>query len=299
MTEKEISAKFDELSKQSMYDFLDDNGEFDLEKMKDAGYTGDPKKSKLIVMNAIRDITEQTTMEIASYNEGEGGRNPLASFVLTLKKWMVMSTSTMFSNRRFGQDGEEEGLIYSPKYIAKILKSAIKDKESFRQAYDNLDEVERMNVKTSAAVGAMLTSLFLIAMMLKGLADDDENKDNYMVQLSAYMALRGLNEAASGNVMLPEAYYEAIQNPIMIGSTLKNLTATVNPKNIGETVGSGKHEGMSKFNQSLLKSTYLKNVYSVSDAGVIGQTRSSYEYFNNSNSLYHIFSLMPDKPEDE
>ena len=151
-----------------------------------------------------------------------------------------------------------------------------------------------MNVKTSAAVGAMLTSLFLIAMMLKGLADDDENKDNYMVQLSAYMALRGLNEAASGNVMLPEAYYEAIQNPIMIGSTLKNLTAIINPKNIGETVGSGKYEGMSKFNQSLLKSTYLKNVYSVSDAGVIGQTRSSYEYFNNSNSLYHIFSLMPE-----
>lgn len=295
----ELSRNFDQFKQKSMYDFLDNQGKFNEEALTKEGYKGDIDKDKVMVMGIIRSMTEMATMEIASYNEGAGGRNPLASFVLTLKKWMVLSTSIMFSNRRMDIDGEEEGLIYTPQYIYKMFKTALKDKKTFRESYQELDDVERMNIKTSASLAAMLTVMFTIAMLLKGLADDDDNEDNYLIQLSAYMAMRGLNEAGSTNVMLPEAYFEAIQNPIMIGSTLQNVTNIFKFGNIGEEVQSGKYKGQDKYWSGILKATALKNPYTVSSADVIGQTRQSYEFFNSQNSLYHIFDLMPEKEKEE
>lgn len=295
----ELRERFDSYKDKSMYDFLDDSGNFRMDLLDNEGYKGDIMKEKVIVMGAIRNIAELTTMEIASYNEGEGGRNPLASFVLTLKKWMVLSTSMMFSGRRMDLEGEEEGLIYTPLHMYKLFKTAIKDKESFKEVYNNLDDVERMNIKTSATLTAMISTMFGIAMLLKGAADDDDEENNYLLQLSAYMVLRGLNEMGSSNIMLPESYYEAIQNPIMIGSTIKNMTNIVKFGDMGEEVQSGKYKGMDKYASGILKATFLKNPYSVSSADVIGQTRQSYEFFNKKGSLYHLFDLLPEPDKEE
>ena len=296
---RQISDAFAKFNSKSMYDFMDADGNFDMTRLEQENYTGDIKRDKIVVMGAIKEITELTTMEMASYNEAEGGRDPLLSFFLTLKKWMVISTSTMFSGRRLGIDGEEEGLIYTPKYFIKLFKTVIQDKVSFKEAYSQLDDVEQMNIKSSGMIGAVIAAMFGLAILLKGMADDDDEENNYIVQLSAYLLLRGLNETASGNIMLPESYFEAIQNPIMLGSTAKNMTNIFKVWDIDETVEGGKYDGVNKYVSGLIKATALKNPYSVSSAEVIGQTRDSYLFFNERESLYHIFNLIPEKPKDE
>lgn len=301
LTNKDIKTRFDSYANQSMYDFLDDNGNFDEQSLKDAGYTGDISKDKVTTMTAIRSIAEQTTMEIAKHHEGYAGRDPRWSFILSLKKWLVMATSTMFSRRRFDLEigGEEEGLIYTPKYFYDIFKSAIKDKQSVLESYDQLDEVAQKNVKTSIVIGATLTVMLAMAILLKRMADDDDEEDNYLLQLSAYMALRNLNEGFSGNIGIGQAYFEAVQNPVMLGSTIKNLTNIVSFGDYGEVVKTGKYKGMDKYLVGLMKATYLRNPYTASNVHALSETRKSYEFFNTQNSFYHIFDLIPSKPKED
>jgi hypothetical protein len=301
LSPKEIKANFDSFKNQSMYDFLDENGNFDQEALKEAGYTGNMEKDKVTAMIAIRSIAEQTTMEIAKHHEGYAGRDPRWSFILSLKKWLVMATSTMFSKRRFDLEvgGEEEGLIYTPKYFYDILKTAIKDKQNVLDSYDQLDEVAQKNVKTSIVIAGALTVMLAMAMLLKKAADDDDEEDNYLLQLSAYMALRNLNEGFSGNIGIGQSYFEAIQNPVMLGSTIKNMANVFNVGDIGQTTDSGKYKGVDKYLVGIMKATSLRNPYTVTNVHALSETRKSYEFFNTQNSLYHIFDLIPAKPKND
>lgn len=297
---KDIKAEFEKYTKNSMYDYMNDEGKFDMDRLEKDGYNGDITTDRVSVIAAINNISEQTTMEISKHHEGYGGRDPRWSFILSLKKWLVMATSTMFSKRRTDLElgGEEEGLIYSPKYIYDIFKTVLKDKKKISEAYDELDDVAQQNLKTSMVIGGMLTVMLVMAIMLKKAADDDDDEDNYLLQLSAYMAMRNLNEAFSGNIGIGQSYFEAVQNPVMLGSTIKNMSNVFHFGDIGETVQSGKYQGQDKFLVGVMKATWLKNLYTPSSARVLSETRKSYEFFNKSQSFYHIFDFIPEKPKD-
>lgn len=301
LTNTDIKTQFEAQASRSMYDYLDDEGLFDTQKLEQDGYKGDIDKDKVMVMGSIRSITEQTTMEIAKFHEGSGGRNPAWSFILSLKKWLVMATSAMTSRKRTDLDtgGEEEGLMYTPGYLFDLFKSAIKDKENIREIYSNMSELEQKNIRMSMVASGIMTVMLALAIVLKKAADDDDEEENYLLQLSSYMALRSLNESFSGNIGIGQAYFEAVQNPIMIATTIKNMTNIAHVGDIGKEVESGKYQGMDKWVSSILKGTYLRNPYSVSSASIIGQTRQSYEHFNTKDSFYHIFDLIPAKPRED
>ena len=295
ISDGDIKAKFDLYESDSMYDFINDDGSFNMGLLNSKGYEGDIERDKVFVMGAIRNVVELTTMEIAKYNEGSAGRDPSWGFVLSLKKWLVLATSNMFSRRRYDIDGEEEGLVFSYNYVYKILKDFIKDKKKLKDSYDELDEVARKNVKMSMTISATLFAMLALTILLKKAADDDDEEDNYMLQLLAYMSMRNLNETFSGNVGIGQAYYEAVQNPIMLGTTLKNMTNIVKFGDIDETVQSGKYKDMNKYVSGIIKATSLRNPYTVSSANTLGETRKSYEFFNQQNSFYHIFDLIPNE----
>lgn len=302
ISEKEIKSIFEARSKYSMYDYMDDNGQLNLEKLRQDEYKSDPVKDKKMVMSAISNITELTTMEIAKHHEGSGGRNPAWSFILSLKKWLVIATSTMTSRERYDLDtgGKEQGLAYSFGTVYNLLKGALKDRQNFRESYNQLSEVERKNIRTGLIMLGMLTVLLSLAIVLKKAADDDDEEDNYLLQLSAYMALRNVNEAFSGNIGIAESYFEAIQNPIMVGSTIKNLTNVVKFGDIGKEVETGKYEGQDKYWSGIMKATWLRNPYTISSTHALQETRKSYLHFNTQDSFYHIFDLIPKAPtEDE
>ena len=142
-----------------------------------------------------------------------------------------------------------------------------------------------------------MITLLAIAFIMKKMADDDDEKDNYGLQLANYMMLRNLNETFSGNIGVGNSMYEAIQSPIMTANTLGNLTKVLNVSDIGETVKKGKYKGTDKYLTSWIKLTSAKNIYTIKDANSIYETRKGYEFFTSQNALYHIFSMLPKKED--
>lgn len=307
--ESDIEREFDKLSKMSLYDFLDSEGRLDEEKMRKAGYTGNVEYTQDFVRASIRDVTERTTMEIRNINEAEGLRNPFLSFLTSMKKWMILATSAMFSRRRFNYDSmsEEEGLFFSLLGLPKHLKQVMQDRKNFDSVYAGLDDVTKTNLKKMWVTGLMMFSAYGLAMLLKGAADDDEEKDNYLLQLATIMAIRNLNELSSSQIGIGQAYFESIASPVMAASTVANVPKILNFTNIGEEVTRGKYKGMDKWVSDVYKATWIKNLYNVglapggdySAGEVVKQTRDSYLHFNTNESLYSILSLLPDKPSDK
>ena len=134
-----------------MFDYLNDQGEFIDEKLKADGYNGDIKMDKSRAMSRIQDIAEQVTMEIKNHNEGQAARDPLWSFALSLKKWLILANTNMFSRKRLDPEsgGHEEGLIFSYKYMMDIIQRARKENIGLAQAYDGLEEYEKKNVRAT------------------------------------------------------------------------------------------------------------------------------------------------------
>ena len=301
ITNDEIKSEFDKHESLSMYDFLDDNGVFDQDLLDKEGYKGRIEKDQVIAMSDIRNITEMTTMEIAKHHEAAGGRNPVASFALSLKKWLIMATSTMTSRKTFdfATGGQEEGLMYTPAYLFKMFKKMREDDVKFAEAYDSLSEVERKNIKAVGVTSALMLAMLAVAIILKNAADDDEDEENYLLQLSAYMAMRNLNESFSGNIGIGEAYLGSIENPVMAINTMKNMKNFFAFGDIGEEVDRGKYKGEDKYWTGIMKATWLRNPYTMMSTHALSETRKSYEFFNKNDSFYHIFDLIPEKEKDE
>lgn len=307
-TDSEIKSSFEMYSKQSFYDYLDDMGKPDLAKMQADGFKGNLDNIHDNIRAAVRDITERTTMEIRSINEAEGLKNPVLAFLTSMKKWMILVSSNMLSRDRFNYDSmsEEKGMLFTLKDLPKLIVDVAKKQKSLSESYKELSEADRVNIRKLWVNGAMLTAAFALAYMLKGAADDDEEKDNYVLQLSALMAIRNLNELSSASIGIGQSYFETIQAPVMAIQTLANVPKILNFSNIGEEVTKGKYKGMDKWVSDVYKATWIKNLYNVglapggdySGAEILYQTRNSYLHFN-SDGLYSILSLLPEKSKEE
>ena len=302
-SDSDLKAKFDSYEEQSMYDFLDEDGHFDQDKLKDAGYKGDIKLDKAIVMGDIRSITERTTMEISDINQGQAMRNPMWSFLVSMKKWMIIATHDMFGSKRYDFDtGDTDiGMLQGAgEWIDMVLQNYKKgsDAESLKELYDKAQPYQKTVLKRIGWTGAMTTVALGLAYLLKGLADDDDEKDNYALQFLAYMAIRNLNEVSSAGIGLPESYYESIKQPIMAASSLKTYSNIFKIWDIDDEIKHGKYKGMNKYAVNIMKATSLKNMYIfTADGSFVKETRDAYVHFNTDDGIYSLMSLLPEKPK--
>lgn len=303
LTKDQIKSQFEAAKDKSMYDYLDDNGEFNIDKLNNDGFKGDLDKVKTKMMSQAQTLSEATILEIKSHNEGYAARDPRMSFFLVLKKWLVLAYDNMFSDKRLDLDtgGYEEGLIYTPKYALQLVKEITSNKKSVKEAWDNLEEYQRKNLKASGITLAALTAMVVIAIILRNMAGDDDEKDNYALQLTNYLLIRNLNETFGGSIGIFNSSYETLKSPLQILDTGKNMSKLLYFQDIGEEVKRGKYKGMDKYLSHVLKLTMGKNIYSMKDGESIYESWRGYEHFNSTgeNALYHIFSLLPSVKKDK
>ena len=297
LTKEQIKRKFDASANKSMYDYLDEKGDFDMKRLENDGFKGDIEKTKTKMMSQAQTLSEATIMEIQSHNEGYAARDPRMSFFLVLKKWLVLALDNMFARKRLDLDtgGYEEGLFYSPKYALDMFNDITKNNKTLKEAWDNLEEYQRKNLKASGITMAALAAMVVIAIILRNMAGDDDEKDNYPLQLANYLLIRNLNETFGGSVGIGNSMYETLKSPLQILDTGKNISKLFYFQDIGEEVKRGKYKGMDKYVANILKLTMGKNIYSMKDGEAIYESWKGYEHFNsvNENALYHIFSLLP------
>ena len=297
LTKEQIKRKFDASANKSMYDYLDEKGDFDMKRLENDGFKGDIEKTKTKMMSQAQTLSEATIMEIQSHNEGYAARDPRMSFFLVLKKWLVLALDNMFARKRLDLDtgGYEEGLFYSPKYALDMFNDITKNNKTLKEAWDNLEEYQRKNLKASGITMATLAAMTVIVIILRNMAGDDDEKDNYPLQLANYLLIRNLNETFGGSVGIGNSMYETLKSPLQILDTGKNISKLFYFQDIGEEVKRGKYKGMDKYVANILKLTMGKNIYSMKDGEAIYESWKGYEHFNsvNENALYHIFSLLP------
>ena len=300
-TQSEIKSEFDEAKNNSLWDMLDENGKIDYSKLQELGVTESLENIQLDAMSKIRDINEEVTGQLGHVSNPLASYNPWAQFIMSLKKWMVIATTNVFSNNRYDitREGNVQGMYMSPRALWNMLQDMRKNHASSKEAWNNLSTEERNVLKNVSITGLTLLGLLIIASATMKYADDDDEKDNYLAQLTAYMTLRTLNEASSASYGLLDNYYQALQNPVQTLQILKDGSNLLNVGDIGETMQTGRFKGYDKYVATVLKLLPLKNLQTVSSPYTLETSREGYVHFGKQGSIYNILNLLPNTNRNE
>lgn len=297
----QIKEEFEKSSEQSLWDSLDENGKLDYEKLKEWGATESLENIRLDAMSKIRDISEEVTGQLGDVSNPLANYNPWAQFVLSLKKWMVLATTNVFSNDRYdiNRDGMTTGMFSSIDDIRVMLKDMRENHKSLMESYNSLEPHEQYAIRNTAITGITILSLMLLSAIAMKYADDDDDKDkSYALQLSALLVNRTLNEVSGASFQLIDNYYQALQQPVQTLQILKTGASVFTVSDIGKEVKSGSFEGYNKYLVNMLKLTPVKNLNNLTSADKLAKTRESYLHFTKDGSLYNVLDWVPDLSEE-
>lgn len=295
-TKAEIKAEFEAASANTIWEMLDEEGEIDVAKLKALGFKGSIENIQIEAMNKIRDMNEEITAQLGSISNPPANYFPLASFFLSLKKWMVIATTKVFGDPGYNlnRDGRSQGMIYSAKSLWDIVQTMKNDHVGIMEAYNRLPPEAKKSMRELYMASFMLTGLLVLSSIALRYADDDDEENNQLLQGAAYLTVRTLQEASSANFGLMNNYYETLQQPIATLQIVQNTAKLFHFGDIGTEVASGKYKGMDKYAASVLKLTPIKNLHTVSSAYTLKTSRESYIHFNTESSVYNILSLIPE-----
>lgn len=84
-------------------------------------------------------------------------------------------------------------------------------------------ELRKSNLKRIGVDLAFVNGLMLISMLLRGLADDDKDKDNYALQMANYMMYRWVTESHQAGLGMASNYLDVIQSPLQAFDSVKSV----------------------------------------------------------------------------
>ena len=125
----------------------------------------------------------------------------------------------------------------------------------------------------------------ILALALRTMADDDENKDLFGLQLANYLSFRTLNELSSVQFNIGSNLAETVESPFVGWNTVKNL-GSIGEVLSGEEVKHGSYRGMTKRRRYMTK--MVPGMKQYFDLKNMNQTYDTYKFYNTKN-----FSLTP------
>jgi len=295
MKDSEIKAEFDKYEGKSMYDYLNNDMEFDTAKLEKDGFKGDILKDEVRMTVDFKNVTETILMQLADFNESKITRHPLMSFITTLKKWMIIVNSLLFAKERVdlttGRVGK--GMLHSIPAFKDLYNAIVKDGKSLSEAFNSLSDVDKRNLKRMGYTSASIAILFVIASVLVAYAEDDEEEENYALQLAATLAVRTLNETNSSFLTgFHNSILGMVNSPVMAITTIKSISEAAWVFDYDETLKKGNNAGYNKQLMDMLKVTMFKNMWNLRDAETIKNVRKQYIHFNTKDNVLEILSLL-------
>ena len=156
--------------------------------------------------------------------------------------------------------------------------------KAFKEQWKNSDRHQKMNLRRVAVDLGVITFLGIIGLIISGYADDEDERDNYLLQGLAYFYTRLMNEMSSvQQVGSVTSINEALESPIIGLNIIQGLTDVTDVFN-SDIVQNGFYAGYTKRRRYLSKMLPLVsqiNYFESSDN--IYRTRKMYEHFNRSN----------------
>lgn len=240
----EIKDQWDALEPMAMINMVEiKDGEVhykpEMQQILEETHPGDVEAQQEMLNNIETDIRGATTAMISkidakmpSWDKSVASRNALARFLLRHREWLTLNIQNRFKRRHFNYatNREEKGSYVSLfNFIEDIVKTFdYKNmggtKAGVQEAYNKLTPVDKLNLKRvlmDVAISGLLTALGI--MLVAPMADDDDNKDNAVIQFGSYMYFRMVSEQMSVGLLGIPQYKDVIESPIVAANSIKEL----------------------------------------------------------------------------
>ena len=185
-----------------------------------------------------------------------------------------------------------EGTVHGDDKTWNFVKAMKKAYEGSKNARD--PELVRRNLKRAGVEFAFLTGIVFILAAVTAMADDDDNKDLYALQLTNYFLWRLANETSSTQLGLFTELSDVIKSPIVGYQQVQDMgnIAMI----FDDEYKSGTYKGHSGAYKYFFKNTVgLKSLHDLKN---IKTTEKNYKFYNRDNITFSsmgIFSLLNDK----
>lgn len=262
--------------------------------------------SKIMHVNGlIEGIVPQDLKSMASRHAG-------LSFMLGHRGWFQMWFQKRWKSHQinFMTGLEEEGtnrtflrLIGNTLSGLNSQGAEVKRMEALRDNFSNLNEYEKANMNR------MLFDLMVIGLGIAGMAlfsgwaGDDDNKENWIVQMGCLIGLRTINEMFSQTPIFMEANItDMIQNPVVMSRKYTDLVTLgfmiFNGTALDE-IQTGAYKGETQLYRRMISQTFLKQWYQINNPENVNRTARSYAMYNNNTLIWSDFRTDDEKAKED
>lgn len=293
LSKKDLLNKWNTHQENSMYNLLEENnGIIDFnQELKDRLGEEFLEEQLSNVQGRISRVNANVDSIVPQEDKSAATRDFLMNFMTAHRGWLSIAIQRKFKKSHFNfTTGQfEEGHYISLfRYLQdsyklmeeKNLKSFIK---AFKDNWHSLSDVEQRNLKRVMTEFGVYMMLLGLGTVVAALADDDDNKDLWALQFSAYIYFRTVSEV--GSVQAPTGVFglvDVVQAPFIAINSIKEIM-DVKGWSL-EEVNSGAYEGHSKLYRKLAKQTWIRHWYDLQ--GI--KQKSDYYRLLNSETLFHL-----------
>lgn len=311
---KDIVDEWKTLEEKAFYNYMNVTGEvgYDYAKLKtDLGSELSEEEFKNFISDKergvvarIREVVKFVDGQIPEYERSAAQRHFFWNFFTTFRGWLGVAYARRFKNQHINfQVGQEEQGSYRSfgNFVARNFGNAyskgfrnfLKD---IKEDWMNADQIERNNIKRVMIEFGILQGIVGVCWLLGAMAEDDDNKDLYSLQLTNYLYYRLANESTSAQVGIVGEFYNLVQSPIVGADTLKSIFSTAEYFNTDE-IKTGRYAGMQKWQKQLMAT--VPGYKSAIDLADPKGAYDSYRHFNNSVETYNPVMWLLNSTKEE
>lgn len=267
------------------------------------GATEEAVKDRLrVAMGEIRNLRQIVEGMLSEEDRVAASRNVIANLIMPHRGWFFMWMQKHFAKEHINLNmmEKESGTVRT---LAKLLYNmALLTREdgigntmqSYKSVKEAMSDSERRNLRRSMVNLISFTAMAALSNLLLGWRDDDDNKDDVVVQFLAYLGLRSANETLGQMTPFLEMNaLDMLQSPIVNARRVSDMMTFSNYSL--QEVENGVYKGESKLWRQLMKMSFGKQWYTIKSAENINQA-SRYYMLNNKFSMFY---LLPEGLKEE
>jgi len=290
-SKKDLLDKWQVHQSNSLYNLLevtDESIDFneDIKNSMDEKYLD---SQLLRVTGLITSVNSKVDSLVPLEDKSAASRDFLMRFMTAHRGWLTIGLQNRLKGEHFNfKTGQVEKGHY--RSLKRLFDGAFEFGEeknmssivnSVKENFEQLDDVDKVNLKRIFVDMATYMFLVGIGLIVASVADDDDNKDIWSIQMASYIYFRTVNEAGS-NQAVPgmKGLLDVVESPFIAISSLRTLTTGSNYSL--DKVKSGVFKDDSKLYKTLIKQTYIRHFYQLGD---IKKTSDYYRHLNSETLI--------------
>lgn len=321
-TEKQAKSDWREYESKTLYNYLDVTEEgvkYKPQLLEELGNDQDYLDEKLQrIKSLIKDQIQKIDGQIPESQRVQAQRDAIFNYFMTHRGWFSIGAQRRLKSIQFNvETGQlEEGSYITLKNLMYDFFGELGGKgdktwnfiKAFKSAYkgrgrglknlgldvnEETSELERdliaRNMKRVGVEFAFMTGIVLMLAALNAMADDDENKDIYALQLTNYFMWRLANETSSTQLGLFNETANIVKEPVVAYQQIIDMFK------IGQifdtdTIKRGTYRGHTGTYKYFFKNTVgLKGLHDLMN---IRNTKNTYDYYNRGNINFTSMGLF-------